>query len=155
MEADQYLQLTRKRQLKTKPRNKPLPKANEKYLEAFEDIERALQVLDIKYEKLFQFESTKHWRFDFHLIEYRILVEIAGGPWSGGRKGKLSNKAWSLGKYDQAWEKGYTVIRIESAARYKINESGPTQIDACYADNFLRRLKRQKFNEPDQTISTD
>jgi hypothetical protein len=38
---------------KTKPRNKPLPKAKEKYLEAFEDIERALQVLDIKYENYF------------------------------------------------------------------------------------------------------
>lgn len=69
METDQYIQLTRKPQPKTKPRNKPLPKANEKYLEAFEDIERALQVLDIKYQKLFQFESTKNWRFDFYLIE--------------------------------------------------------------------------------------
>ncbi len=155
MEADQYLQLTRKRQLKTKPRNTPLPKAKQNYLEAFENFEQTLRVFEIKYETLFQFNSTKHWRFDFHLIEYRILVEIAGGPWSGGRKGKLSNKAWSLEKYDQAWEKGYTVIRIESAARSKINESGPTQIDACYADNFLKRLKRQKFNEPDPTISTN
>ena len=155
MEADQYFQLTRKREYKNKPRNTPLPKAKQNYLEAFENFEHSLQVFEIKYEKLFQFDSTKHWRYDFHLIEHRILVEISGGPWSGGRKGKLSNKAWSLEKYDQAWEKGYTVIRIESVARYKINESGPTQIDACYADNFLRRLKRQKFNEPDPTISTD
>ncbi|MFW1952050.1 hypothetical protein [Acinetobacter beijerinckii] len=155
MEADQYLQLTRKRQPKTKPRNTPLPKAKQNYLEAFENFEQALQVFEIKYEKLFQFISTKHWRYDFHLIEHRILVEISGGPWSGGRGGKLKNKAWSLDKYDLAWDKGYTVIRIESAARYKINESGPTQIDACYVDNFLRRLKRQKFNEPNPTISTD
>lgn len=155
MESDQYFQLTKKREHKTKPRNTPLPKAKQNYLEAFENFEQTLQVFEIKYEKLFQFNTTKHWRYDFHLIEHRILVEISGGPWSGGRKGKLAFKAWSLDKYDQAWERGYTVIRIESATRYKINVSGPTQIDACYADNFLRRLKRQKFNEPNKTISTD
>lgn len=155
MESAKYFELTKKREHKNKPRNTPLPKAKQNYLEAFENFEQTLRVFEIKYETLFQFNSTKHWRFDFHLIEYRILVEIAGGPWSGGRKGKLSNKAWSLEKYDQAWQKGYTVIRIESAARYKINESGPTQIDACNADNFLRRLKRQKFNEPDPTIPAD
>ena len=155
MEAEQYFELTSKCQLKAKPRNTPLPKAKQNYLEAFENFEQALQVFEIKYEKLFQFKATKHWRYDFHLIEHRILVEISGGPWSGGRKGKLAFKAWSPDKYDQAWEKGYTVIRIESAARYKIDESGPTQIDASYADNFLRSLKRQKFNEPDPTISTD
>lgn len=155
MEADQYFQFTKKREQKSKPRNTPLPKAKQNYLEAFEDFEQALQVFEIKYETLFQFNTTKHWRYDFHIIEHKILVEISGGPWSGGRGGRLKNKAWSLDKYDQAWEKGYTVVRIESAARYKINESGPTQIDASYAVNFLSRLKRQKFNEPNPTISTD
>ncbi|MCH7386607.1 hypothetical protein MMO39_04735 [Acinetobacter modestus] len=153
MEADQYLQLTKKRQLKTKPRNKPLPKANEKYLEAFEDIERALQVLDIKYQKLFQFESTKHWRFDFHLIEYRILVEIAGGRWSAGRKRKrISHDA---DREDTAYKLGYTIVRLESSARFEINEAGPLQIQAGFAPQWLKNLKRHTFNEPNKTISTD
>ena len=60
--------------------NKPLPKAKEKYLEAKEDFEHALNVFGIKYEKKFQFKSTQHWRFYFHLIEHRILVETSGGP---------------------------------------------------------------------------
>ena len=77
---------------KTKPKSRPLPKATQKYLEAEEEFTEALDNLEIKYEKKFQFKSTKHWRFDFHLIEHRILVEIAGGPWSGGRKGKLKIK---------------------------------------------------------------
>ncbi|MFH4176164.1 hypothetical protein WAJ79_24775, partial [Acinetobacter baumannii] len=81
--------LTRKKELKTKPKSWPLPKPTQKYLEAEEEFTETLDNLEIKYEKKFQFKSTKHWRFDFHLIEYRILVEIAGGPWSGGRKGKL------------------------------------------------------------------
>lgn len=154
MDNSKYYELTRKRERKTKPRNTPLPKAKQAYLDTFEDMERALQILEIRYEKLFQFKSTKHWRYDFHLIELRILVEISGGPWSGGRKGKLAFKAWSLDKYDQAWEKGYTVVRIESSSRYKVNDSGPTQIDASHADQWLKNLLRQKFNEPDQTIST-
>ncbi|MFH4276317.1 hypothetical protein WAJ11_22135, partial [Acinetobacter baumannii] len=82
---------------------------------AEEEFTQALDNLEIKYEKKFQFKSTKHWRFDFHLIEYRILVEIAGGPWSGGRKGKLSTKAWSMDRYDVAEEMGYTVVRLEAA----------------------------------------
>ena len=155
MDMAKYFQLTRKLPHKTKPKSRPLPKAKQAYLDTFEDLEHALQILEIKYEKLFQFKSTKHWRYDFHLIEDRILIEIAGGPWSGGRKGKLAFKAWSLDKYDQAWEKGYTVVRIESSTRYKIDESGPTQIEASYADQWLKSIKRQKFNEPDQTISTN
>ena len=77
---------------KTKSKSRPLPKATQKYLEAEEEFTQALDNLEIKYEKKFQFKSTKHWRFDFHLIEHHILVEIAGGPWSGGRKGKLKTK---------------------------------------------------------------
>ncbi|WP_278395366.1 hypothetical protein [Acinetobacter venetianus] len=153
MEADKYLQLTRKCQPKTKPRNKPLPKANEKYLEAFEEIEHALQVLDIKYEKLFQFESTKHWRFDFHLIEYRILVEISGGPWSAGRKRKCFSH--DADREYTAYEMGFTIVRLESTARFKINEAGPLQIQASFAQQWLKNLKRHTFNEPNKTISTD
>ncbi|ENV64241.1 hypothetical protein F949_01630 [Acinetobacter junii NIPH 182] len=152
MEADQYIQFTRKPQPKTKPRNKSLPKANEKYLEAFEDIERALQVLDIKYQKLFQFESTKHWRFDFYLIEYRILVEIAGGSWSAGRKRKrISHDA---DREDTAYKMGFTIVRLESSARFKINESGPLQIQAGFAHQWLKNLKRHTFNEPNKTVPT-
>jgi len=127
----------------------------EKYLEAEEDFEQSLIVLKIKYEKKFQFKSTKHWRFDFHLIEHRILVEISGGPWSGGRSGKLKNKAWSLDRYDDAAEMGFTVVRLESASRYKIDELGPLQIESNFASQWLKNLKRQIFNGTDQTIPAD
>ncbi|TYO15455.1 hypothetical protein FXF41_17520 [Acinetobacter baumannii] len=119
MEANEYSWLTRKKELKTKPKSRPLPKATQKYLEAEEEFTQALDNLEIKYEKKFQFKSTKHWRFDFHLIEHRILVEIAGGPWSGGRKGKLATKAWSMDRYDVAESMGYTVVRLEAAPRFE------------------------------------
>ncbi|WP_335996413.1 hypothetical protein [Acinetobacter pittii] len=155
MDPKKYFMLTRKKERKPKPKSTPLPKATEKFLKAEEDFTKALDVLEFKYEKKFQFKSTKHWRFDFHLIEYRILVEIAGGPWSGGRKGKLKNKAWSLDRYDAAEEMGYTVIRIETASRCRIDESGPLQLRTEYASQWLKNLKRQIFNGSDQTISSN
>lgn len=153
MELDAYKTLTKKLPPKKKPRTKPLPKAKEKYLEAEEGFEQSLNVLGFKYEKKFQFKSTMHWRFDFHLIEHRILVEISGGPWSGGRGGKLKNKAWSMDRYDHAEAMGYTVVRIESAARYKVIETGLVQIESNFSSSWLKRLKRQIFNGTDQTIS--
>ncbi|KRI61203.1 hypothetical protein APC62_09875 [Acinetobacter pittii] len=155
MEANEYFWLTRKKEPKTKPKSRPLPKATQKYLEAEEELTETLDNLGIKYEKKFQFKSTKHWRFDFHLIEHRILVEIAGGPWSGGRKGKLKNKAWSLDRYDVAEEMGYTVVRIETATRHRIDETGPLQMRKDYASQWLKNLKRQIFNGSDQTIPTN
>lgn len=155
MDEKDYFWKTKKRSPKKRPRSKPLPKAKEKYLEAGEDFEQSLIVLDIKYEKKFQFKSTKNWRFDFHLIEHRILVEISGGPWSGGRGGKLKNKAWSLDRYDDAAEMGFTVVRLESAERYRIQESGPLQIESYRASQWLKNLKRHIFNGTDQTFSTD
>ena len=146
MELIQYKQLTKKSEIKRKPRTRPLPKATEKYLEAFESFEHTLNLFEIKYEKTFQFKSTKHWRFDFHLIEHRILVEISGGPWSGGRSGKLANKAWSMDRYDVAEEMGYTVVRIESAPRYKIQADGPLQVEANFSSQWLRNLKRHVLN---------
>ena len=146
MEINQYTTLTPKKPIKTKPRTRPLPKAKEAYLEVFIDFEQSLNVFQIKYEKLFQFESTKHWRFDFHLIEHRILVEISGGPWSGGRKGKLKNKAWGMDRYDHTKEIGHNVIRIESANRYKIDELGLLQIETTLTSQWLTNLKRHRLN---------
>lgn len=146
MDIQKYKALTNKKPIKTKSRTRPLPKATERYLEVEEEIERILKILEIKYEKKFQFKSTKHWRFDFHLVEHRILIEIAGGPWSGGRGGKLSTKAWSMDRYDVATEMGYNVVRLESARSYKIKEDGPLQVQACFAVQWLKDLKMDKFN---------
>ncbi|AWL28990.1 hypothetical protein DJ533_10635 [Acinetobacter defluvii] len=146
MNPSQYTQLTKKSEIKRKPKTRPLPKAKEAYIEAEEKFEHALNVFEIKYQKKFQIKSTKHWRFDFLLIEHRILVEISGGPWSGGRKGKLANKAWSLDRYDVAADLGYTVVRIESVPRYKIQEDGPLQVEANFSSQWLKNLKGNIFN---------
>lgn len=152
MDIDQYKALTRKKPLKKVPRAKPLPKATQKYLEAEETLFQELEEHSIGYERKFQFKNTKHWRFDFHIVKLRLLIEIEGGPWSGGRRGKLANKAWSMDRYDHAEELGYNVVRLESASRYKINEAGPLQIESSHAGQWLKHLKRHSFNGTVQTI---
>ncbi|EPJ4632572.1 hypothetical protein M0H91_002410 [Acinetobacter baumannii] len=144
MDSTEYFWLTRKKEPKTKPKSRPLPKATQKYLEAEEEFTEALDNLEIKYEKKFQFKSTKHWRFDFHLIEHHILVEIAGGPWSGGRKGKLKNKAWSLDRYDVAEEMGYKIERFH-----------PDSVLSGYVINWIKDELARIEDGADQTISTD
>lgn len=153
MNPDKYFKLTGKKEPKAKPKTRPLPKATENYLKAEEDITKALDFFEIKYEKKFHIKSTKRWRFDFHLIEYKILVEIAGGPWSAGRKRKQI--AYDADREDTAHELGYTIVRIESAPRFKINESGPMQIRAHFASEWIKNLKRHTFNGPDQTLPSN
>lgn len=79
METEKYYQLTKKRPLKTKPKTRPLPKAKEAYIDTFEDMECALQIFEVKYEKLFQFKSTKHWRYDFHLDPSKYTLDSKFG----------------------------------------------------------------------------
>ncbi|MFW1729707.1 hypothetical protein ACG9H6_18225 [Acinetobacter baumannii] len=155
MDPKKYYMLTRKKERKPKPKSTPLPKAKQNYLEAEATLKEELEDLAIGFESKFQPIHTKHWRFDFHIVKLRLLIEIEGGPWSGGRKGKLATKAWSMDRYDVAESMGYTVVRLEAAPRFKINESGPLQIQAHFASQWLKNLKRQIFNGSDQTISTD
>lgn len=61
MDTSKYFQLTRKLLPKTKPKSRLLPKVKQAFLDTFEDLVHTLQILEIKYEKLFQFKSTKHW----------------------------------------------------------------------------------------------
>ncbi|MEG2271079.1 MAG: hypothetical protein RSC05_02290 [Acinetobacter sp.] len=144
MDANDYFWKTKKRPPKTKARAKPLPRAKDAYLEAEETLFQELEEHSIGYERKFQFEPTKHWRFDFHIVKLRLLIEIAGGPWSGGRGGKLANKAWSLDRYDIAEEMGYTFVRLE-----------PHQIESGYAINWIQGQLKRLEDGTDQTISTD
>ena len=61
---------------------------------------------------------------------------------SGGRKGKLATKAWSMDRYDHAEEMGYRFHRFELA-----------DINMGRATAWLRHLKAS--HGTDQTIPTD
>ncbi|MRT38764.1 hypothetical protein GJV03_16470 [Acinetobacter sp. RIT698] len=144
MEINQYFNLTKKYPIKTKPRTRPLPKAKQNYLEADETLHQELSDLLIGYERKLQPIHTKNWRFDFHIVKLRLLVEIEGGSWSGGRSGKLSNKAWSVDRYDKTEELGYKIERFH-----------PDQILSGYVINWIQGQLERLENGTDQTISTD
>lgn len=142
MNVDDYFWKTKKRPHKTKPRSKPLPKAKEKYLEAEEALFQELEEHLIGFERRFQFEPTKNWRFDFHIVKLRLLIEIAGSPWSVGRGGKkIAN---SFNKYDLAEDIGYRIERLE-----------PHQIESGYAIHWIQSQLGRLEDGTDQTIPAD
>ncbi|WBX37171.1 hypothetical protein [Acinetobacter schindleri] len=139
MDEKDYFWKTKKRPIKTKPRNRPLPKAKEKYLEAEETLFQELEEHRIGYRRKFQFESTKNWRFDFYIVKLNLLVEIVGSSWSVGRGGKkIAN---SFNKYDLAEDQGYTFVRLESH-----------QIESGYAINWIRSQLERLEDGAVQTI---
>ena len=142
MDVNDYFNKTKKRPLKTKPRAKPLPRAKEKYLEAEETLFQELEEHLIGYERKFQFESTKNWRFDFYVVRLRLLIEIAGSPWAVGRGGKkIAN---DFNKYDLAEDMGYKIERFE-----------PHAIESGYVIRWIKLQLERLDNGTDQTISPD
>ncbi|WP_198077795.1 hypothetical protein [Acinetobacter calcoaceticus] len=144
MEASKYFKLTGKRPQKSKPKSTPLPKAKQNYLEAEATLKEELTELAIGFESKFQPIHTKHWRFDFHIVKLRLLIEIEGGPWSGGRGGKLANKAWSLDRYDQSEEMGYKIERFH-----------PDSILSGYVIDWIKDELARIEDGTNQTIPTD
>lgn len=139
MDDKEYFWLTRKKEPKTKPKSRPLPKAKQNYLEAEETLFQELEEYRVGYRRKFQFESTKNWRFDFYIVKLGLLIEIAGSPWSVGRGGrKIAN---SLCKYDLALDKGFKFERLE-----------PHQIESGYAINWITSELARIDNGTNQTI---
>jgi len=136
--------LTRKKERKPKPKSTPLPKAKQNYLEAEATLKEELTDLAIGFESKFQPIHTKHWRFDFHIVKLRLLIEIEGGPWSGGRGGKLANKAWSLDRYDLSEEMGYKIERFH-----------PDSILSGYVIDWIKGELARIEDGTNQTISTN
>ncbi|ENV34539.1 hypothetical protein L289_2633 [Acinetobacter gerneri DSM 14967 = CIP 107464 = MTCC 9824] len=142
MEIDQYKQLTKKSEIRRKPRTKPLPKATEKYLEAEETLFQELEENLIGYRRKFQFESTRNWRFDFYIVKLNLLIEIVGSPWAVGRGGKkIAN---SFNKYDLAEDMGYKIERFH-----------PDSILSGHVINWIKEQLESSENGTDQTISTN
>ncbi|MFW1635476.1 hypothetical protein [Acinetobacter oleivorans] len=141
MDDKEYFWLTRKKEPKTKPKSRPLPKSKQNYLEAEETLFQELEEHRIGYRRKFQFETTKNWRFDFYIVKLGLLIEIAGSPWSVGRGGrKIAN---AVGKYNLALDKGYKFERLE-----------PHQIESGYAINWIISELARLDNGSDQTISS-
>ncbi|TCB67414.1 DUF559 domain-containing protein [Acinetobacter sp. ANC 4216] len=73
-----------------------------------------LRALKINFEQEYQFHPKRKWRADFHLVGKKILVEVEGGIWSGGRHTRGKGYIGDMEKYNAATMMGYQVIRFST-----------------------------------------
>lgn len=75
---------------------------------------RELKTLKIEFEQEFEFHPKRKWRADFHLVGKKILVEVEGAIWSGGRHTRGKGYIGDMEKYNSATMMGYQVIRFST-----------------------------------------
>jgi len=73
-----------------------------------------LKTLKIEFEQEFEFHPKRKWRADFHLVGKKILVEVEGGIWTGGRHTRGKGYLGDLEKYNAATMMGFQVIRFST-----------------------------------------
>jgi len=71
-----------------------------------------LQCANIKYVPEYKFCEKRQWRADFALTEHKILIEIEGGVYSGGRHTRGSGFEKDCDKYNTATALGWKVFRF-------------------------------------------
>lgn len=109
-EYKKMVKATRSKGRSTRPNVK-----GEKVPNEFEaKLARELKTLKIKFEQEFYFHPDRKWRADFHLIDKKILVEVEGGIWSGGRHTRGKGYLRDLEKYNAATMMGFQVIRFST-----------------------------------------
>lgn len=75
---------------------------------------RELKTLKIEFEQEFEFHPKRKWRADFHLVGKKILVEVEGAIWSGGRHTRGKGYIGDMEKYNTATMMGFQVIRFST-----------------------------------------
>ena len=100
---------------KPKGRSKRPKVKSEKIPNEFEaKLARELKTLKIEFEQEFEFHPKRKWRADFHLVGKKILVEVEGAIWSGGRHTRGKGYIGDMEKYNAATMMGYQVIRFST-----------------------------------------
>lgn len=71
-----------------------------------------LRANKIAYKPEFKFAEHRRWKADFLILGTRILVEVEGGTWSGGRHTRGKGYEQDCEKYSWAAANGWTVLRF-------------------------------------------
>ncbi|MDC5257351.1 endonuclease domain-containing protein [Acinetobacter baumannii] len=73
-----------------------------------------LRACKISFEKEYKFHPKRKWRADFLITGTKILVEVEGGIWSGGRHTRGKGYIGDMEKYNEAAMMGFTVLRFST-----------------------------------------
>ena len=71
-----------------------------------------LRANKIAYKPEFKFAEHRRWKADFLITGTRILIEVEGGTWSGGRHTRGKGYEKDCEKYSWAAANGWTVLRF-------------------------------------------
>ncbi|MCU4709971.1 endonuclease domain-containing protein [Acinetobacter pittii] len=73
-----------------------------------------LKACKIDFEQEYKFHPKRKWRADFLITGTKILVEVEGGIWSGGRHIRGKGYIGDMEKYNEAAMMGFTVLRFST-----------------------------------------
>nr|WP_312324537.1 DUF559 domain-containing protein [Acinetobacter oleivorans] len=73
-----------------------------------------LKACKISFEQEYKFHPIRKWRADFFITGTKILVEVEGGIWSGGRHTRGKGYLGDMEKYNEAAAMGYKVLRFST-----------------------------------------
>lgn len=77
---------------------------------AFEQVWQALEGPELVAEH--RFHPVRNWQADYAHIGARVIVELEGGVWTGGRHNRGKGYIEDCRKYNSAAALGWTVFRI-------------------------------------------
>lgn len=84
-------------------------------------------------EREYRFHPVRKWRADYCHVATRILVELEGGLYGGGRHSRASGFLGDIEKYNAAAMLGYTVLRL-----------GTGQVDREHVSQIVEFVKRKE-----------
>ncbi|AMX19807.1 hypothetical protein IEC338SC_2681 [Acinetobacter pittii] len=106
------------KRLYAKPRSKPKRRVSVKKERVVSEGEATLvqhlKTHKIGFEQEYKFHPTRKWRADFLITNTKILVEVEGGIWSGGRHTRSKGYLGDMEKYNSAAMMGFTVLRFST-----------------------------------------
>ncbi|MDH2642596.1 DUF559 domain-containing protein [Acinetobacter baumannii] len=73
-----------------------------------------LRACKIGFEQEYKFHPDRKWRADFLITGTKILIEVEGGIWSGGRHTRGKGYIGDMEKYNSAAMMGFTVLRFST-----------------------------------------
>lgn len=98
----------------SKPNSKRPKRGVKKQSKGEQTLVMQLKALKIAFKSEFRFHPTRKWRADFYIEDTKLLIEVEGGIWSGGRHTRGKGYLGDMEKYNTATALGYQVFRFST-----------------------------------------